>query len=334
MKNAITAAFFATAIMISPAASSAEPIIIKFSHVVAPDTPKGQAAERFKQLAEERSKGRVRVEIYANSQLYKDKEELEALQMGSVQMVAPITSKLGPMGLKEFEALDLPYLFTSEEALHKVTRGPIGQSLLKKLEPKGIIGLGFWDNGFRVLSANKPLRKPADAKGLKFRINSSKVNDAIIRSIGGLPQTMSLSEVYQGLQTGVVDGNDGNVSNLYTQKQYEVQKYVIDTRHTYSGYVVMVNKKFWDALPADLRKTLEGAMNEATIYNDQIAQKDTADAWKAIKATGRTEIYLPTAAERELWIKAMMPVQEEMASRVGKDIIAAIRKEIAGVAAK
>jgi C4-dicarboxylate-binding protein DctP len=334
MKYAITAALFATAILMSPAAMSVEPIVIKFSHVVATDTPKGQAAERFKQLAEERSKGRVRVEIYANSQLYKDKEELEAVQMGSVQMVAPITSKLGPMGLKEFEALDLPYMFLNEEALHRVTRGSIGQSLLKKLEPKGLVGLAFWDNGFRVLSANKPLRKPADAKGLKFRINSSKVNEAIIRSVGGLPQTMALSEVYQGLQTGVVDGNDGNISNFYTQKQYEVQKYVIDTRHTYSGYVVMVNKKFWEALPADLRKTLEGAMNEATIYNDQIAEKDTAEAWKAIKATGRTEVYLPTTAERELWVKAMMPVQDDMVPRVGKDIVAAIRKEIAGIAQK
>ena len=210
MHQLVKSMLFAASLALTGSALAAEPIVIKFSHVVAENTPKGQAAQKFKQLAEERTKGRVKVEIYPNSQLYKDKEELEALQMGSVQMLAPITSKFGPMGLREFEALDLPYIFTSEEALHKVTRGPVGQGLLKKLEPKGIVGLAFWDNGFRVLSANKPLHKPADMKGLKIRINTSKVNDAIMRSVGALPQTMAFSEVYQALQTGVVDGTDGD----------------------------------------------------------------------------------------------------------------------------
>ena len=173
MHHLVKSMLFAAGLALTGSVLAAEPILIKFSHVVAQNTPKGQAAEKFKQLAEERTKGRVKVEIYPNSQLYKDKEELEALQMGSVQMLAPITSKFGPMGLREFEALDLPYMFVSEEALHRVTRGPIGQGLLKKLEPKGIVGLAFWDNGFRVMSANKPLHKPADMKGLKMRINSS-----------------------------------------------------------------------------------------------------------------------------------------------------------------
>lgn len=334
MHQLVKSMLFAASLALTGSALAAEPIVIKFSHVVAENTPKGQAAQKFKQLAEERTKGRVKVEIYPNSQLYKDKEELEALQMGSVQMLAPITSKFGPMGLREFEALDLPYIFTSEEALHKVTRGPVGQGLLKKLEPKGIVGLAFWDNGFRVLSANKPLHKPADMKGLKIRINTSKVNDAIMRSVGALPQTMAFSEVYQALQTGVVDGTDGNISNLFTQKQYEVQKYVIDTRHTYSGYAVVVNKAFWDGLPADIRTTLEGAMKEATAYNDLVAERDSFDAWRAIKASGKTEISVPTPAEKEAWIKAMLPVQDQMASRVGKEIIVAIRKEVTGIAAK
>ena len=334
MHQLVKSMLFAASLALTGSALAAEPIVIKFSHVVAENTPKGQAAQKFKQLAEERTKGRVKVEIYPNSQLYKDKEELEALQMGSVQMLAPITSKFGPMGLREFEALDLPYIFTSEEALHKVTRGPVGQGLLKKLEPKGIVGLAFWDNGFRVLSANKPLHKPADMKGLKIRINTSKVNDAIMRSVGALPQTMAFSEVYQALQTGVVDGTDGNISNLFTQKQYEVQKYVIDTRHTYSGYAVVVNKAFWDGLPADIRTTLEGAMKEATAYNDLVAERDSFDAWRAIKASGKTEISIPTPAEKEAWIKAMLPVQDQMAARVGKEIIVAIRKEVTGIAAK
>jgi C4-dicarboxylate-binding protein DctP len=334
MNRCLTSIGLAIAFAISADATAQQPIIIKFSHVVAVDTPKGQAAERFKQLAEERTKGRVKVEIYPNSQLYKDKEELEALQLGSVQMLAPVTSKFGPLGLKEFEALDLPYMFTSAEALHKVTRGPIGQGLLKKLESKGIVGLAFWDNGFRVLSANRPLRKPEDMKGLKIRINASKVNEAAMRAVGALPQTMAFSEVYTALQTGVVDGADGPISNLYTQKHYEVQKHVIMTDHTYSGYAVIVNKKFWDGLPADIRTALQGAMKDASEYNDQIAQKDADAAAAAITASGKTQIYKPTAQEMQAWIKAMSPVQDAMANRVGKDIIEAIRKEVAGAAPK
>ncbi len=315
-------------------ARAQQPIVIKFSHVTARDTPKGQAADRFKQLAEERTQGRVRVEVYPNSQLYKDKEELEALQLGAVQMLAPITSKFGTMGLKEFEALDMPYLFANEAALHRVTRGAIGQALLKKLEPKGVIGLAFWDNGFRVLSANRPLHVPADVKGLKLRINSSKVNDAIVRALGGLPQTIAFSEVYQALQTGVVDGTDGNISNLYTQKQYEVQKHLSLTHHTYSGYAVVVNKKFWDGLPAEIRSTLEGAMKDASAYNDEIAQKDTAEALAAIQASGKTLVHTPTPAQRLLWAQALQPVQQEMAARVGREWVEAMRKEVAAGAAE
>eukprot|EP01034_Spumella_vulgaris_P044840 gene44840-55795_t len=183
------------------------PIVIKFSHVVATDTPKGQAAERFKQLAEKATNGRVKVELYPNSQLYKDKEELEALQLGAVQMLAPSLAKFGPLGVKEFEAFDLPYIFPTKTALYNVTEGPIGKGLLKKLESKGITGLAYWDNGFKVMSANKPLRTPADFKGLKMRV-------------------LAFSEVYQALQTGVVDGTENPPSNMYTQKMHEVQKHV------------------------------------------------------------------------------------------------------------
>ncbi len=306
-----------------------QPIVIKFSHVAARDTPKGQAAEKFKQLAEERSKGRVKVEIYPNSQLYKDKEELEALQLGAVQMLAPVTGKFGPMGLKEFEVMDMPYLFANEDALHKVTRGPIGQSLLKKLDAKGVLGLAFWDNGFRVFSANKPIHTPADVKGLKMRINSSKVNDAIIRALGAVPQTMAFSEVYQALQSGVVDGTDGNISNLWTQKQFEVQKHMTLSNHTYSGYVVVVNKKFWEGLPADVRAVLDAAMKDATAYNDQVAKKDTTQALEGIRASGKTVVHEPTPAERSAWMSTLLPVQQELAARVGKDLVAAIRKEVA-----
>src|SRR5450759_675906 len=317
----------ALGLLLGASAQAQEPIVIKFSHVAALDTPKGQAAALFKKRAEERTKGRVRVDVYPNSMLFKDKEELEALQIGSVQMLAPVPGKFGPAGIKEFEVFDLPYMFPNEAGLHRVTRGPLGASLLKKLEPRGFLGLSYWDAGFRILSANRPVHVPDDAKGLKIRISSSKVNQAIFKSIGAIPQTMAFSEVYQALQTGVVDGADGNMPNLYTQKQFEVQKHVTMTNHTFSGYVVVVNKAFWDKLPAHIRTELIAAMKEATEYNDKVAEEDNLKAVAAIKASGKTTIYTPTPEEKALWVKAMAPVQEEMAPRIGRDLIDAVRKE-------
>ncbi|MBC7907367.1 MAG: TRAP transporter substrate-binding protein [Rhodospirillaceae bacterium] len=311
----------------SAMAQQAQPIVIKFSHVVAADTPKGKAAEMFKKMAEERTKGRVKVEVYPNSQLYKDKEELEALQLGAVQMLAPSLAKFGPLGVKEFEVFDLPYIFPSKEVLRAVTDGPIGLSLLKKLESKGIIGLGYWDNGFKVLSANKPLKSPADVKSLKMRIQSSKVLDAEMRALGALPQVMAFSEVYQALQTGVVDGTENPPSNMYTQKMHEVQKHATLTNHGYLGYAVIVNKKFWEGLPADIRATLEGAMNESTRFANAIAQQENDDALAGMKASGKTEFHQPTKEEQEAWRSALLPVHKDMESRVGGDLIKAIYKE-------
>lgn len=299
------------------AAAAQTPIIIKFSHVAAADTPKGQAAEYFKKIVEERTQGKVKVEVFANSTLFKDKEELEALQLGSVQMLAPVPGKFGPLGVKEFEVFDLPYIFKDIDAVHRFSRGPQGTGLLKKLESRGVVGLAYWDNGFRVMSANKPIHTPADMKGLKMRINSSKVNAAIMKSVGAQPQSMAFSEVYQALQTGVVDGTEGPLSNLYTQKQYEVQKHVTLTYHTISNYVVVANKKFWDGLPQDIRSTLETAIKDATAFNDNVAEKDEAAALAAIKASGKSTVYAPTPTEYEAWTKAVSPVQAEMAERVG-----------------
>jgi C4-dicarboxylate-binding protein DctP len=328
------AAAAALALGFAVPAGAQQPIVIKFSHVAAADTPKGQAAEQFKKLAEERTKGRVKVEVFANSTLYKDKEELDALQLGSVQMLAPVPGKFGPIGLAEFEAFDLPYLFPDLDAVHKVCNGPVGTALLKKLETKGLVGLAFWDNGFRVMSANKPIHVPADMKGLKMRINSSKVNAAIMKSVGAIPQTVAFSEVYQALETGVVDGTEGPLSNLYTQKQYEVQKQVTLTYHTISNYVVVTNKKFWDGLPPDIRVTLEGAMKDASKLNNDVSVKDEAQAIAAIKASGKSQIYALSAAEKTQWVKALYPVQDEMAGRVGKDAVAAIRAAAGSVAPK
>lgn len=328
--------FFAAGVttLLSAAAMAQAPIVIKFSHVVATDTPKGKAAERFKELAEKGTKGRVKVEIYPNSTLYKDKEELEALQLGAVQMLAPSLAKFGPLGVKEFEVFDLPYIFPGKDVLYRVTEGPIGKSLLGKLDSKGIVGLSFWDNGFKVMSANKPIHLPADLKGQKLRIQSSKVLDAQMRALGANPQVLAFSEVYQALQTGVVDGTENPPSNLYTQKMFEVQKHVTLTQHGYLGYAVIVNKKFWDGLPADIRAELENAMKQATKYANAIAQQENDNALEAVKKSGKSTVYTLTDAEKAEWRKALLPVQKEMEARIGKDLIGSVNKEAAALGYK
>jgi C4-dicarboxylate-binding protein DctP len=308
-------------------AQAQEPIVIKFSHVVSADTPKGKGALKFKELAEAKTKGKVKVEVYANSQLYKDGEELQMLQLGSVQMLAPSVSKFGPLGAREFELFDLPYIFDNRDELHRVTQGKIGQALFKKLDAKGILGLAYWDNGFKEMSANKPLRMPADFRGLKMRIQSSKVLDSQMRAFGATPQVMAFSEVYQALQTGVVDGTENPVSNLYTQKMNEVQKFLTLSDHGVIEYAVVVNKKFWEGLPPDVRAGLESAMKEATAYTNDIAKQENDDALAKVKATGKTQIITLTADEKKAWKKATLKVHQENEDKIGKDLIKEIYKE-------
>ena len=310
-------------------ARAAEPIVIKFSHVVANDTPKGKAAEKFKQLAEKYTSGRVKVELYPNSQLYKDREEMEALQRGAVQLLAPSVSKFGPMGVREFELFDIPYLIPDAQAVDRVTDGEIGAKLFAKLEPKGVKGLAYWDNGFKQFSANRPLRKPADFRGLKMRIQSSKVLEAMMRELGALPQVMAFSEVYSALQQGVVDGTENPISNLYTQKMHEVQSHLTISNHDCLVYAVITNKKFWDGLPADIRAQLEKAMTEATRYERDIAKKENDDALAAIKASGKTQVYVLTDSERKAFQDALLPLQAKFESVVGKDNLDAIHRIVA-----
>jgi len=324
----IRAAACALAFALGPGAcaNAQEAIIIKFSHVVATGTPKGQAAERFKLLAEKLTRGRVRVEVYPNSQLYKDKEELEALQLGAVQMLAPSLAKFGPLGVKEFEAFDLPYIFPTKAALYAVTEGPIGKGLLRKLEPKGITGLAYWDNGFKVMSANRPLHTPADFRGLRMRIQNSKVLDAQMRALGAQPQPLAFSDAYPALQSGLVDGTENPPSNMYTQRMHEVQKHLTVSNHGYLGYAVIVNKKFWDGLPSDIRSQLELAMREATSFEKQIAQRDNDAALEAIRKTGKTAIYALTPQQQAEWRRALLPVQQQMSPRIGRELIESINR--------
>lgn len=303
----------------------AEPIVIKFSHVVAPDTPKGKGAAKFEELAELYTNGAVDVEVYPNSQLYKDKEELEALQLGAVQMLAPSLAKFGPLGVQDFEVFDLPFIFPTYDALHAVTKGDVGKMLFGKLADKGITGLAYWDNGFKIMSANSPLTTPDDFLGLKMRIQSSKVLEAEMNALGAVPQVMAFSEVYQALQTGVVDGTENPPSNMFTQKMNEVQKHATISNHGYLGYAVIVNKKFWDELPADVRAGLEKAMVEATDYANGIAKGENDAALAAMKAAGTTEFHDLTPEELEAWKAALLPVHDEMAERIGAETIAAVK---------
>ena len=306
----------------------AEPIVIKFSHVVAQDTPKGLAADFFKKRAEELTQGKVTVKVYPNSQLYKDKEEMEALQLGAVQMLAPSLAKFGPLGVKDFEVFDLPFIFNDYDDLHKVTKGPAGKALLDKLAPKGILGLAYWDNGFKSFSANSPMKTPADLKGKKFRIQNSKVLEEQMRTIKAIPQMLAFSEVYQALQTGVVDGAENPISNFYTQKMHEVQKYMTITNHGYLGYAVIVNKKFWEGLPADIRTQLETALNEATDYANKIAKEMNDRDLASVKASGKTEVTTLTPEERAAFKAAMLPVHDKMASRIGQETIDSFYKAV------
>jgi C4-dicarboxylate-binding protein DctP len=245
-------------------------------------------------------------------------------------MLAPSNSKFGPIGVKEFEVFDLPYILPDLATLRKVTDGPLGAKLLKLLDAKGMTGLAYWDNGFKQMSANKKLLTPADYKGLKFRIQSSKVLEAQFRSLGSIPQVMAFSEVYQALQTGVVDGQENTWSNIYTQKMHEVQKYITNTNHGYIGYVVVVNKKFWDGIPADTRAQLDKAMKEATAYGNGQSAKENDDALAEIKKTGKSEIVAPTPEQDAAMRKALEPVYADVASRVGKPLIDEFLKETRG----
>lgn len=313
------------ALSLAAPAVAQDKIILKFSHVVAPDTPKGKGAARFEELAEAYTNGAVDVEVYPNSQLYKDKEEMEALQLGAVQMLAPSLAKFGPLGVQDFEVFDLPFIFADYESLRKVTQGDVGRMLLDKLSDKGITGLAYWDNGFKIMSANSPVRTADDFLGLKMRIQSSKVIEAYMNRLGAVPQVMAFSEVYQALQTGVVDGTENPPSNMYTQKMHEVQTHATVTNHGYLGYAVIVNKQFWDGLDPAVREGLEKAMAEATDYANSIAKEDNDAALAAMIAAGTTEFHTPTPEERAALAEALAPVHDEMAERIGPETIAAVK---------
>jgi C4-dicarboxylate-binding protein DctP len=299
----------------------AEPILLRFSHVVAEDTPKGLGALRFEELAEAYTDGSVDVQVFPNSTLYDDRRELEALQLGAVEMLAPSLAKFGPLGISEFELFDLPFLFADIDAVHKLTEGPVGHALFETLEPRGITGLAYWDNGFKIMSATRPLRVPEDFAGLPMRIQSSRVIAAQMEALGAIPRVMTLSETREALETGWVEGTENAPSNMLSQSIYEVQPYATLSNHGYLGYAVIVNSAFWDALPPEVREDLTRAMDEATDYANSIAAAKNAEAIRLIAQAGTTELYELTPPERAAWVAALLPVHDKVRPLLGDNLV-------------
>ncbi|WP_419765236.1 MAG: TRAP transporter substrate-binding protein [Arcobacter sp.] len=300
---------------------------LKFSHVVSPNTPKGKAADFFEKRLEELSGGKIDVQVYPSSQLYKDNAVLKALTLNSVQMAAPSFSKFGKI-VPQLALFDLPFLFNDIDHLHRVQDSQVGKKLKGLVTAKGYVALSFWDNGFKQLSSSeKPLIKPVDAQGQKFRIMSSKVLEAQFHAVGANPQMMPFSEVYSGLQQGVIDGQENTISNIYTKKFHEVQKYLTISNHGYLGYLVVVSKKFWESLPSELRKDVAQAMIEATKKEREYAQELNDSQFDKIKeyakTTGKLEIFELTSEQRNAWKKAVSKIYPEFYDEdlIGKDLI-------------
>jgi len=304
----------------------AAPIIVKLSHVVAEKTPKGQASLKFKELAEKKLPGKVEVQVFPNSQLFGDGKEMEALLLGDVQIIAPSLSKFDRY-TKKLQLFDLPFLFNSIASVDRFQHSKEGKALLDSMKSKGIKGLGYWHNGMKQLSTDKdPLKVPADVKGLKFRIQQSDVLEAQFRALGANPQKMAFSEVYQALQTGVVDGQENTWSNIYSQKFYEVQKTIAETNHGVIDYMVITNAKWWDSLPADVRKGLQEAMDEATEYGNKLANDINERDKKLIAEAGKAKIQEISKDDHAKWQKAMEPVWKKFEPEIGKDLIQAALK--------
>jgi C4-dicarboxylate-binding protein DctP len=319
-RRAVAIVAFAAAGIGSTLSASADPIVIKFSHVVADNTPKGQAALKFKEVAEKLLPGKVSVEVYPNSQLFGDAKEMEALALGDVQIIAPSLSKFDRY-TKQLQVYDLPFLFDSVAAVDKFQSSEIGKKLLTSMEDKGFLGLAYWHNGLKELSAKKPLLAPDDAKGLKFRVQASDVLAAQFQAVGAVPQKMAFAEVYQALQVGTVDGQENTWSNCYSQKYQEVQSDFTETNHGVIDYAVVVNSEWWNGLDPEIRDGLTKAMATATKVNNEIADKLNADAKTKIAASSGVTIHTLDADQRAKWKAAMKPVWDKFRDQIGGDVV-------------
>lgn len=315
-------AAIAAALAFGPAIADAKEIVIKFSHVVAENTPKGQAALKFKELVERRLPGKAKVQVFPNSQLFNDDKVLEAMLLGDVQLAAPSLSKFNKY-TKSLQVFDLPFLFKDMEAVERFQQSPAGQKLLRSMEKKGLLGLGYIHNGLKQLSAHKELRVPADAKGLKFRIQTSDVIAAQFQAVNAIPLKKPFSEVFTLLQTKAVDGQENTWSNIYSQKFFEVQPAITESNHGVIDYLVVTSVSFWKNLPKDVKPIVETSLAEAIAHGNKIANDKAVSDKKRIAESGRSKILVLTDGERKQWVDAMRPVWKKFEKEIGKDLIAA-----------
>lgn len=302
--------------------AQAEPIEIKFSHVVAENTPKGQMALKFRDLVEEKLAGKVTVKVFPNSQLFGDNKVLEAMQLGDVQMAAPSLSKFKKY-TKKLQIFDLPFLFNDIDAVERFQSSPEGQKLLRSVERKGLLGLGYLHNGMKQISSNDPLKIPSDAKGKKFRIMSSDVLAAQFLAVDAIPVKKPFSEVFTLLQTKAIDGQENSWSNIQSKKFYEVQDYISETNHGVLDYMIVTSKSFWKSLPKDIRKEVKSALDLAIVHGNKIAAEKALNDKQKIIDSRRSQIVPVSAEQRKLWVKAMKPVWKRFEGQVGKNMIKA-----------
>ncbi|WP_210397262.1 TRAP transporter substrate-binding protein [Motiliproteus sediminis] len=318
----ISAAVATLALTVGAQVATAAPVELKFSHVVAENTPKGQMATKFRDLVAERLGGKVEVKVYPNSQLFGDNKVLEAMLLGDVQMAAPSLSKFNKY-TTALQIFDLPFLFKDMAAVEKFQQGPAGQKLLGSLEKKGLVGLGYLHNGMKQLSASDPLRVPADAAGKKFRIMASDVLSAQFEALDAVPLKKPFSEVFTLLQTRAIDGQENTWSNIYSKKFFEVQPFITESNHGVLDYLVVTSKEFWMGLDDSTRTELKKALDEAIAYGNKVAGDKAEEDKKAIAESGRSEVLSLTDAERQQWVEAMKPVWKQFEGEIGADLIEA-----------
>ena len=295
-------------------------IVIKFSHVTNTDKhPKGIAAALLEKRVNKEMNGKACMQVFPNSTLYDDKKVLEAMLNGDVQLAAPSLSKFEKF-TKKFRIFDLPFLFDDIDAVDRFQNSAAGQELKDSMVRRGLKGLAYWHNGMKQMSANKPLLSPEDAKGLKFRVQTSDVLVAQIEQLGASPQKMSFKEVYGGLQTGVIDGQSNTWSNIYGKKFFEVQDGVTETNHGILDYLVVTSAKWWDDLPADVRDQLSTILMEVTALRNGESTKVNLENRQKIIDAGATVRSL-TKEQRQAWVEAMRPVWKKFENDIGADLM-------------